>query len=52
MKKTNTPKRVTVSQKINGEIALNMRRKSPRYSVSVDRKREAGKYICRNKKEY
>ena len=52
MKKTNTPKRVSVNRKINGEISLNMRMKSPRYSVSVDRKREKDKYACRGNREY
>jgi len=49
MKKVNAPKRVSSSTRINGQIALDMRKKASRYSISIDRKKKQDKYKCRVK---
>ena len=49
MRKRNTFHRVSMNQKINGAIALEMRKKCPRFSIEVDRKKEQSKKMCRQK---
>jgi len=49
MKKVNQPKRVSAITRINGQIALDMQKKSSRHSISVDRKKKQDKYKCRSK---
>ena len=46
-KKKNTPKRVSVETRANGEVHLAIRDKSPSFSVAKDRKKEANKNRCR-----
>lgn len=40
----------SIKTKVNGKIALEMRMKSPRASISKDRKKEASKNACRGKR--
>lgn len=46
-KKKNTPRRVSVETRANGEVHLAIRGKSPSFSVAKDRKKEANKNRCR-----
>ena len=41
-----------IRNKVNGKIALEMRMKSPRASVSKDRKKEASRRACRAKASF
>ena len=48
-KKKNTARRVSTTTRVNGQIALEMRMKSPRSSISKDRKKEKNKRQCRGR---
>ncbi|MDO4198672.1 MAG: hypothetical protein Q4D13_06770 [Erysipelotrichaceae bacterium] len=41
-----------IRKKVNGQIALEMRKKSPRASVTRDRKKEASRSACRGKASF
>ena len=48
-KKKNTPRRVSVETRANGEVHQAMRLKSPNFSIARNRKKEANRNRCRQR---
>lgn len=52
MQKRKLPKRVSIKTAVNGAIALEMRKKSPRASIAKDKKKESSKYAARRNDDF
>ena len=48
-KKKNTPRRVSVETKANGEVHMAIREKSPNFSIAMNKKKNENKKRCRQK---